>query len=94
MLRTSLALVREDRRSASYYYGIDSALATPEFPAYLPGQVDRVELGLRLFYMLDKSSSLATFVSYRDFPSAISDSPLVDDNAESSIVFAWLRHFR
>ena len=64
---------------ANYYFGVSESEATPERPAYEPGEAQFVTFGLNTSWILTDRIMLFGNLGFGGLDKAIEDSPIVDD---------------
>ncbi len=77
LLRASVFLEWVDNKYARYYYGVRSSEATPNRPAYEPGNFFTPGAGLMSIYRLQQNLTLLTGISLRYQTDRMTDSPTV-----------------
>lgn len=78
---------------AGYYYGISQREALRGLPGYSPGSVLQPELGVALSRGFRSGWFVQGSVRYSRLPDDLADSPLLEDDAESSLFFALAKGF-
>lgn len=74
----------QDDNLTNYYFGVSEAEATPERPAYLPGESQWVSLGMNTAWQLSDRIVLFGNVGFGGADSVVVDSPLVDEDSFST----------
>jgi MipA family protein len=94
-LTPSVSAIWMDSKYADYYYGVRSAEARADRPAYIleDGAVNS-EVALRADYMLDERQTFFVNVTYTQLDSKIKDSPLIDRSGETMLFAGYLYRFR
>lgn len=69
----------------NYYFGVSDAEATPDRPAYTPGESDWVSFGMNTAWQIGSNVSLFANVGFGGASSEIVDSPLVEEAGFSSV---------
>jgi outer membrane scaffolding protein for murein synthesis (MipA/OmpV family) len=75
----------QDDNLTNYYFGVSEAEATPERPAYLPGESQWVSFGLNTSWQITSNVVAFANMSFSGAESNVVDSPLVDEDGFSSI---------
>ena len=75
----------EDSNYTDYYFGVSDAAATPERPAYVPGDAMNIELGIDWGYQIGERWLLSGKLGYEMLDAAIRNSPLVDRDSIWSV---------
>jgi outer membrane protein len=95
MITPSVAATWADEKYADYYYGVRSAEARADRPAYSIGDgIVNTELTLRADYMFDQRQAVFLQAGYTLLDSKIKDSPLTDRSGETMVLFGYLYRFR
>ncbi|GAA5218655.1 MipA/OmpV family protein [Corallincola platygyrae] len=86
MLIPNISLTYMDSDYANYYYGIsDKEAARTSFDAYDTGSAMKYGVGIAANYKINDEWSLTGGASYTMLDSDIEDSPLIDDDKETSV---------
>lgn len=94
-LTPSVTATWMDKKYADYYYGVRSAEARVDRPAYIfQDSVVNTEVALRADYMLDQRQTFFLNVGYTQLNSKIKDSPLIDRSGETMVFLGYLYRFR
>jgi MipA family protein len=94
MFTPSLAVASLDKKYTDYYYGVRSAEARPDRPAYVAERTATTELGLRIDYMFSQKQAVFGSLQYTGLGSEIKNSPLVDRSGETFVLVGYLFRFR
>jgi outer membrane protein len=95
MITPSVTATWADKKYADYYYGVRSAEARADRPAYSIGDSTvNTELTLRADYMFDQRQAVFLQVGYTALDSQIKDSPLTDRSGETMVLSGYLYRFR
>lgn len=81
----------QDKKLASYYYGVKENETLPNRAAYLPSSALNCEIGARYIYAIDQKSSVVAIISYTALDDKITKSPIVDKNgiAKAAIFYGY-----
>ena len=74
----------QDANLTNYYFGVSEAEATPERPAYLPGNSQWVSFGLNASWQVADNVTLFGNVAFAGADSQVFNSPLVEEDSASS----------
>jgi outer membrane protein len=74
----------QDADLTNYYFGVSEAEATPDRPAYLPGESQWVSIGLNASWQLTDNIVFFGNVAFAGTESKVLDSPLVEEDSLSS----------
>ena len=87
-----VSLLWQDARLTAYYYGVSAAEATPERPAYVPGDARNLALGLNTAYHLNERFFMFANVGLEIFDDVIADSPIIDSSTNGRMLAgaAWV----
>jgi outer membrane protein len=95
MITPSVSATWADKEYADYYYGVRSAEARADRPAYsIADSIVNTELTLRADYMFDQRQAVFLQAGYTALDSKIEDSPLTDRSGETMLLFGYLYRFR
>ena len=82
-----------DKKYADYYYGVRSAEARANRPAYVVDSTLNAEISLRTDYMIDERQMVFASLEYTALGSEIKDSPLTDRSGETGVFMGYLYRF-
>jgi outer membrane scaffolding protein for murein synthesis (MipA/OmpV family) len=74
----------QDADLTNYYFGVSEAEATPERPAYQPGESQWVSFGLNASWQVTDNISFFGNVAFAGTESSVLDSPLVEEDSLST----------
>ena len=74
----------QDANLTNYYFGVSESEATPERPAYLPGESQWVSFGLNASWQVTDNVTLFGNVAFAGTETKVFDSPLVEEDSLSS----------
>jgi outer membrane protein len=94
MLTPGASVVWLDEKYANYYYGVRSAEARGDRPAYALDGAVNVDFNLRVDYMFDRKQSVFVMLQHTALDSKIKDSPLVDRSSEMMLFVGYLYRFK
>lgn len=95
MITPSVTTTWADKKYADYYYGVRSAEARINRPAYtIAGSTMNTEFTLRADYFLDQHQAVFVQTGYTVLDSKIKDSPLTSHSGESMVLLGYLYRFR
>lgn len=95
MITPSVTATLADKKYADYYYGVRSAEARADRPAYSIGDSTlNTEFTLRADYFLDQRQAVFLQAGYTALDSKIKDSPLTSRSGETMVLFGYLYRFR
>ncbi|MCW5624418.1 MAG: MipA/OmpV family protein [Burkholderiales bacterium] len=92
-LRPSLSLNYYSRALSNYYYGVEPGEARPDRPAYAPGASNNLRLGLHASYRVTTNSYLYGSFGVNRFDGSVSDSPIIDRQAQFTLFGGYLYRF-
>jgi outer membrane protein len=93
MFTPSATAIWLDKKYADYYYGVRSAEARADRPAYIADSTVNAELALRTDYMIDQRQMLFASLEYTLLGSEIKDSSLVERSGETMVFLGYLYRF-
>jgi MipA family protein len=76
-----------------YYYGVLASEARVDRPEYIGEATTVLSTGVSFTYSFDANQFIVLHAELKSFDSEIEDSPLIDDNKESSITLGYLYRF-
>ena len=74
-----------DDKLTNYYYGVSAAEARPGRPEYAPGEAQWIGLGVNTTWWLTDRIQFFGNVGFGDVDTAVSESPLVEEDMQSAI---------
>ena len=77
----------------NYYFGISDAEATPDRPAYQPGESDWVSFGINTSWQITDNISAFANVAFVGADTVVVDSPLTEEDAFSSVFVGGIYQF-
>ena len=93
MVSPRIVAVWLDDNYVDFQYGVQSHEATVARSAYIGEATVNIELGVRVAYLFDRSSSVFIDGSITSLGDEIKDSPLVDSATENRFMLAYLYKF-
>lgn len=95
MITPSATATWLDKKYTDYYYGVRSAEARADRPAYyIVDSTVNTEFSLRADYMFDQRQAVFIQAGYTTLDSKIEDSPLTDRSGETMVLFGYLYRFK
>ncbi len=89
ILTPNIGLRWQSENLVNYYYGVNSAQARPDRPAYSGESTMNYTASLDLIYSLNKRSNLFMAVEHESFGDDVYDSPLVDKEQAISFLLGY-----
>ena len=77
----------------NYYFGISEAEATPDRPAYQPGESEWVSFGINTSWQITDNISAFANVAFVGADTVVVDSPLTEEDAFSSVFVGGIYQF-
>jgi MipA family protein len=93
MLTPSVSATYVDKKYADYYYGVRSAEARADRPAYVVDSTVNAEVALRTTYEIDQHQSALLLLQYSALGSEIKNSPLIEKSGETMVLLGYLYRF-
>lgn len=76
-----------------YYYGVKASESRIDRPEYIGESTTVLSAGVSMRYSLDAKQTILLRTELKSFATEIEDSPLIDNNTESSITIGYLYRF-
>lgn len=75
-----VSLIRQDENLTAYYYGVSPIEATPERPAYVPGEAQNLAYGLNTAFRMNDRFFMFANVGVDEVDDTIASSPIVESS--------------
>lgn len=92
-LTPSVGLKWQSENFVNYYYGVRSKESRPSRPTYHPSDALNPFMSLRLTYKLNEKWNIFSSFRYQWLDNEISDSPIVDQSYQTSLMFGFIYGF-
>jgi outer membrane scaffolding protein for murein synthesis (MipA/OmpV family) len=81
-----ISLVQQDEDLTGYYYGVSPIEATPERPAYTPGEAQNLAYGINTSFRMNDRFFMFANVGVDEFDDTITASPIVDSSRNTRLM--------
>jgi outer membrane protein len=92
-LTPSVGLKWQSENFVNYYYGVRSKESRPSRPKYHPSDALNPFMSLRLTYKFNEQWDIFSSFQYQWLGNEISDSPIVDQCYQTSLIFGFMYGF-
>jgi outer membrane scaffolding protein for murein synthesis (MipA/OmpV family) len=75
-----VSLIQQDENLTAYYYGVSPIEATPDRPAYVPGEAQNLAYGINTSFRMNDRFFMFANVGVDEFDDTITASPIVDSS--------------
>jgi outer membrane scaffolding protein for murein synthesis (MipA/OmpV family) len=82
-----------DEDYTTYYYGVRTAEATLDRPAYIADSTVNLDVGVDWIYELANHHQLISSLKYRSYGSEVKDSPLIENSGSPRLILGYLYTF-
>jgi outer membrane scaffolding protein for murein synthesis (MipA/OmpV family) len=75
-----VSLIRQDENLTAYYYGVSPIEATPDRPAYVPGEAQNLAYGINTAFRMNDRFFMFANIGVDEFDDTITASPIVESS--------------